>query len=171
MTEPGAGSDATTLPQTANSNDNNIVQHNTRRTGNHPPFPSEDNASGAAGVDKSGAKALEAQRIVRPPPKRKTMGSNPIRGTRHQRVFHFLSARPVPARCSYNGQYGGFPSRRRGSDSRTPLEGVCRTRPSLAQSACMRHAPGYAGSPTVGRRSPKPQARIRLPPGMPASVM
>ena len=132
MTEPGAGSDATTLPQTANSNDNNIVQHNTRRTGNHPPFPSEDNASGAAGVDKSGAKALEAQRIVRPPPKRKTMGSNPIRGTRHQRVFHFLSARPVPARCSYNGQYGGFPSRRRGSDSRTPLEGVCRTRPSLA---------------------------------------
>lgn len=72
----------------------------------------------------SGRQALVAQRIGRPPPERKVVGSNPIQGTRPGSgavPTPFLLYPPGLRRCSHNGQCGGFPSRRRGSDSRTPL--------------------------------------------------
>lgn len=156
VTEPIASTGCTILPHTATTA-TNIVQHDTRRMGDHPPFPSEDNAFPAPQAWTKAALQpwkhngscvrLRSGRLwVRIPPE--------ARGT--SRSFtSFLPAQcqrgvrtTVSATASQAVDAGPTPARR--SKGRA----IRAAKPCIIGLHAAR--PGYAGSPTVGPWSPKP---------------
>lgn len=76
-------------------------------------------------------------------------------------------------RCSHNGQCAGFPSRRRGFDSRTPLDGASagvlpfdcfHARPPVLPSSRRRSSAGQSSRLVSGRSG------VRIPAAAPRPV-